>query len=396
MSELLYNLRQDVEKAELKQKRAMALAELGRAVSSSSAEESKQLLRLLDNARAQDMPLPAALPFAQAMYAYMCDKYLPDVDLPRTLVTGVTYTGYSRADGGGSAISLEPAVAAVVYEAFTAAGRTYSQGHYGLTPEGVLHFYPEVEEPLPSDAIQSYDFQPKTTLDKGRGWRITGDGKGWKLTDNGQMELKGAVIEEATTQGPVNTCEPGRPVPCMMNFVPEGEKTLLYESSNYKPFGGKRIYSCDDGSYLIVSCDENGQARVSMTTNEGGAVEAIETQTLIDRNREKSKGKKARIAALEAKVEQLKAELAAYADGTHMNNSGTLPPVDCDLLIKLPAGSYPHAEQPGLTLDIDEDLEMRVRRCCHVQSRGQDLTYVMHRGLKELFRFKGQFDWTYP
>lgn len=399
MREIIADLHEQAAKAALTETRAKALIDLAKGLEDHRFTGSHHLLTLLAKACEQTMPIPAVVPFAEVMYDYMCRKYIPFVNMPELCVSGVVYEGNSlKAGGGTNIVTLEPDAGAVAARAFAAVGKSFSHGHYALTEEGFLNFYPEVEEPLPSDAIQSYDFQPKTTLDKGPGWRITGDGKGWKLTDNGQMELKGAMIEEATIQGPVNTCEPGRPVPCMMNFVPEGEKTLLYESSSYKPFGGKRIYSCANGSHLIVSCDELGEARVSLTTNKEGAEEAIYMQSLIDsaRGNRKISSKKVRIAALEVEVQALKAELAAYKEGGHMNNSGTLPPVDCDLLIKLPAGSYPHAEQAGLTLDIDEDLEMRVRRCCHVQSRGQDLTYVMHRGLKELFRFKGQFDWTYP
>lgn len=387
MSKIVAALHEQTQAAALTETRARALINLASGLADRNFTSTHYILTLLTKACEESMPLPAVMPFAEAMYEYMCSKYIPDVVMSDLHVSGVLYTGKSPQDAGGTTITLEPDASAITARAFAVIGKAWSQGHYSLTEEGVLNFYPEVEEPLPSDELMSVNYRLATELEKGEGWRVT---------KKGSCELNGSMIEEASIQGPINTYAPGEPIPSVQNFVPEGGKTLLYESSTYKPFGGKRIYSCDDGSYLIVSCNEDGQARVSMTTDEGGAVEAIETQTLIDRNREKSKGKKARIAALEAKVEQLKAELAAYADGTHMNNSGTLPPVDCDLLIKLPAGSYSHTEQPGLTLDIDEDMEVRVRRCCHVQSRGQDLTYVMHRGLKELFRFKGQFDWTYP
>ncbi|WP_443699574.1 hypothetical protein [Pseudomonas sp.] len=387
MSKIVAALREQTQAAALTETRASALINLASGLADRNFTGTHYILTLLTKACEESMPLPAVMPFAEAMYDYMCSKYIPDVVMPDLHVSGVLYTGKSPQDGGGTTITLEPDAGAITARAFAVIGKAWSHGHYSLTEEGVLNFYPEVEEPLPSDEIMSVNYKLATELEKGEGWRIT---------KNGSCELNGALIVDATIDGPVNTYTPGEPIPRVQNFVPEGNKTLLYESSTYKPFGGKRIYSCDDGSYLIVSCDEDGQARVAMTTSEQIAVEEIEVQTLIDRNREKSKGKKARIAALEAKVEQLKAELAAYADGTHMNNSGTLPPVDCDLLIKMPAGEYEHAEVEGLVLTIDSDVDMRVRRSCHVQSRGQDLTYVMYRGMKELFRFKGQFDWTYP
>lgn len=85
----------------------------------------------------------------------------------------------------------------------------------------------------------------------------------------------------------------------------------------------------------------------------------------------------------------------------HWNTAETLPPVGCELMIQVPEGSYRLAADDenssfALTLDLDKPLELTAVRACHVQHRGNDLTYLLHGKHFQGFTIKGQFAWTYP
>lgn len=97
---------------------------------------------------------------------------------------------------------------------------------------------------------------------------------------------------------------------------------------------------------------------------------------------------------------QLYQEKFGAADQSkHWNSPQSLPPVGCDLVVKLPAGTYKHAAEGAkwsLMMDLDNAEEVTVRRICHVQQRGNDLTYMIQGDAMLGFMVKGQFEWTYP
>lgn len=69
-----------------------------------------------------------------------------------------------------------------------------------------------------------------------------------------------------------------------------------------------------------------------------------------------------------------------------------LPPVDCPLLIKVPAGiRFPHFES-GRIWELEVPVMLRVRREHWERSKDATPTYIDEFGNK----ITGKFEWTYP
>lgn len=78
--------------------------------------------------------------------------------------------------------------------------------------------------------------------------------------------------------------------------------------------------------------------------------------------------------------------------GMDLHTNKGLPPVDCPLLIKVPAGTvFPHFEG-GHIWELDVPVMLKVRREHWERSKDATPTYVDEFGNK----ITGKFEWTYP
>lgn len=286
--------------------------------------------------------IPGLRCYATAVYNRLREEWLPDVDLPKLHSEGVIYTG--RAEGKDVFVELDEAAGLVLTDAIAGLG------------------------------------------EHGR----------WELRSDGSIML---------------SCKPGKLSKARVDVVDDA---------------GQRVMECRDAegtlrmrvglghhSIKFASSDEFGFRVHQVPADE--EVDApspyIETTT----KKQRLINAETRISQLESQVTVLNEKLsnlasvlagqAYYREKTaasqepHWNTSQTLPPVGCDLLINLPAGSYQFTAQEGrlsMSLDLDERTTFRASRVCHVQTRGNDLTYQLVGEAFNGFQVKGQFSWTYP
>lgn len=285
--------------------------------------------------------IPGLRPYATAVYNLLREDWLPEVDLPKLHSEGVIYTGLPKRDGGGVFANLDEGAALVLKDAIVGLG------------------------------------------EQGR----------WELRSDGSIML---------------TCKPSK------------AGVEVFEED------GQRIMECRDaagalrvrmslGSHPInfASSDDLGTQVHQVAAAEDSAptpTPYVETTT-----------KKQRLIRAEARIAQLEGDLAstrAQVDSLvasrsaasvpktkeiaekHWNSSRSLPPVGCGLVIKLPKGEYPYGGATEgmvrLVITLDEGVEVMATRICHVQQRGNDLTYSIQCDDFPDFTVKGQFEWTYP
>lgn len=83
------------------------------------------------------------------------------------------------------------------------------------------------------------------------------------------------------------------------------------------------------------------------------------------------------------------------SDECHWNKPEDLPPVGCDLLIKVPAGTKVYLGDPhgvNVSYDTDVDRTFKVFRTSHLADRAGDMEYR----LPDNSIVTGRFPWTYP
>lgn len=91
-----------------------------------------------------------------------------------------------------------------------------------------------------------------------------------------------------------------------------------------------------------------------------------------------------------APVTSMSTEWLVPGGSIHLNN--TLPPVDCPLLIKIPAGVLFSHFEGGVTWKLDIPVLLKVRRRHWEQSKEATPTYYDEYGNAII----GKFEWTYP
>lgn len=174
----------------------------------------------------------------------------------------------------------------------------------------------------------------------------------------------------------------------------------------------------NEHGYALECRDEKGTLRVRVQLSSKPATDTAEAPVRSQGQQITELVSSSRLMHLEVKVGELENKLSDVqsvlkgmmyhkeknedqSGAPHWNTAETLPPVGCELMIQVPEGSYRLAAEDenssfALTLDLDKPLELTAVRACHVQHRGNDLTYLLHGKHFQGFTIKGQFAWTYP
>lgn len=134
-----------------------------------------------------------------------------------------------------------------------------------------------------------------------------------------------------------------------------------------------------------VALDDNGRAYAAGVT----MAEPVESPEQILQRR---------VTQLETVMAGLQGQLtmaSAHAQEPHWNKPEDLPPVGCDLLIKVPAGTsvttLDHA-MCKMTYDTEVEQVFKVFRTSHLADRAGDMEYR----LPDNSTVTGRFPWTYP
>ena len=280
--------------------------------------------------------VPGLRCYATAVYNQLKEEWVPDVDLPKLHSEGVIYTG--RAGGKDVFANLDGGAALVLKDAIAGLGE---HGNWELRSDGSIMLSCK-----PSGAgLQVRESEGDQVLEcrDASGTLRVRMNLGPAECDLGASEVVMSMGESVTTP-----------------IIPISKKQRLI----------------------------NAETRIS--TLEGQATELREKVTALS----------AKLDEVSSVVQGMLYHREKQGTEKHWNIAEQLPPVGCDLMIKVPAGSYPHAEgKKGFILkimDLDEDFELRVVRACHVQQRGNALTYMLKGENFDGFMIKGQFPWTYP
>lgn len=281
--------------------------------------------------------IPGLRPYATAVYNRLREDWLPEVDLPKLHSEGVIYTGLPKREGGGVFANLDGGAAIVLKDAIVGLGE---HGNWELRSDGSIMLSCKPSK-ASVEILETDEDRMMECRDHNGTLRV-------RMT-LGPNDLTNGVAESAPTPTPY--------------IEPTTKKQRLINAET-------RITQLEgDLAATRAQVDSLVASRESMTQVLSGML--YHKETVVAANQSK-----------------------------HWNSPRSLPPVGCDLVLKLPKGEYPYGGATEgmvrLVITLDEGVEVKATRICHVQQRGNDLTYSIQCDDFPDFTVKGQFEWTYP